>query len=324
MKNVTLRQLRVFVAVARHLSFVRAAEELALSGPAVSMQIKDMEAQVGLPLFDRSSRSVSLTKVGTELLAHAARVLAAMRDADDLIANVKGLQGGALDLAMVDTASYFVPRMLALFRRDRPNVEARLRVVDNRESIAQLLRQGEVELAIMGRPSGEWATAEPFAPNPQVLVTAVDHPFTQMKRVSPQALQREVFITREPLSGTWSTLQKYLQEHQLTVGSIMQMSSNEAIKQAVMAGMGISLLPLHTLGLELDQGLIAAPAVEGLPVIRHWHVIRNTGKVLSPAAEAFRQFMLEEGDQFLAHAFLAVRAYTAPADGSRKNRAIRV
>jgi len=314
MNNITLRQLRIFVGVARHLSFVRAAEELALSGPAVSMQIKDMETQLGLSLFDRSSRSVSLTKIGTELLAHADRVLAAMRDADDLIASVKGLQGGALDLALVDTASYFVPRMLALFRRDHPKIEAHLRVVDNRESIAQLLRQGEVELAIMGLPSGEWAKAEPFAPNPQVLVTAVDHPFAQMKRVSPQALQREMFITRETLSGTRSALQHYLQEHQITVSSIMQMSSNEAIKQAVMAGMGISLLPLHTLGLELEQGLMAVPVVEGLPLIRHWHVIHNKGKVLSPAADAFRQFMLEEGERFLAQAFPAGQTHTAVMD----------
>ena len=314
MKNITLRQLRIFVAVARHLSFVRAAEELALSGPAVSMQIKDMEAQLGLSLFDRSSRSVALTKVGTDLLTHADRVLAAMRDADDLIASVKGLQGGVLDLALVDTASYFVPRMLALFRRAHPNIEAHLRVVDNRESIAQLLRQGDVELAIMGLPYGEWATAEPFAPNPQVLVTAVDHPFMQMKRVAPQALQREVFITREPLSGTRSALQQYLQRHQITVSSIMQMSSNEAIKQAVMAGMGISLLPLHTLGLELEQGLMAVPVVEGLPLIRHWHVIHNTGKVLSPAANAFRQFMLDEGKQFLAQAFSAAQTYAGVMD----------
>ncbi len=321
MKNVTLHQLRVFVAVARHLSFVRAAEELALSGPAVSMQIKDMEAQIGLPLFDRSSRSVSLTRVGRDLLAHAARVLAAMRDADDLVANVKGLQGGALDVAMVDTASYFVPRMLAQFRRVYPKVEARLQVADNRESIAQLLRHGEVELAIMGRPSGDWAVADPFAPNPQVLVTAVDHPFTRMKRVPPQALQGEVLITREPLSGTRSTLQKYLQEHQLTLSSVMQMSSNEAIKQAVMAGMGVSLLPLHTIGLELDHGLIAMPAVGGLPVIRHWHIIHNAGKVLSPAADVFRQFILDKGDQFLTHSFPAVKAQAASAAGARKGRA---
>ncbi|MGH8849173.1 MAG: LysR family transcriptional regulator, partial [Polaromonas sp.] len=152
MKNVTLRQLRVFASVARHLSFVRAAEELSLTPPAVSMQIKELEEQVGLPLFDRSSRSVSLTTVGEYVLAHARRVLAVMRDAEDMVARFRGLQGGALDVAMVSTAEYFLPRLLAQFRGEHPGIEIRLRVGNNRDQVVALMQQGEVELAIMGRP----------------------------------------------------------------------------------------------------------------------------------------------------------------------------
>lgn len=304
MKNVSLRQLRVFAAVGKHLSFARAAEELSLTAPAVSMQVKDLEQQVGMPLFERSSRSVSLTTVGEYLLAHARRVLAAMRDAEDMVANLRGLQGGALDVAMVGTANYFVPPLLARFRREHPQVEIRLQVAANREQIAAAMRSGEVELAIMGRPPREWATrAEPFALNPLVLVTSIDHPFVALDRVPADALAREAFILREPGSGTRAALEEYMEAHHMKAVAVMQMSSNEAIKQAVMAGMGISLLSLHTLGLELAHGLIARPEVEGLPVMRRWHVVHSAGKVLSPAAEAFRYFVLEEGEQYLAANF---------------------
>src|SRR5262245_50357918 len=198
MKNVTLRQLRVFASVARHHSFVRAAEELNLTPPAVSMQIKELEAQVGMALFDRSSRTVSLTTVGEYVLAHARRVLAAMRDAQDLVARFRGLQGGRLDVGMVSTAEYFLPRLLAQFRREHTGIEIRLQVGNNGEQLVGLMQQGDVELAIMGRPPQEWATrAEPFAAHPHVLVTAVDHRFTRMEQVPVQALMDEEFILRE-------------------------------------------------------------------------------------------------------------------------------
>src|ERR1700719_3361602 len=223
MKNATLRQLRVFSAVARHLSFARASEELRLTPPAVSMQIKELETEVGLPLFDRSSRKVSLTMVGEYVLAYTQRVLAAMRDAEDMVARFRGLKTGVLDVAMVSTAKYFLPRLMARFRDEHPGVEIRLQVANNRDEVVSLMREGAVELAIMGRPPKNWPSrAEPFAMRPQV---------------------------------------------------VMQMSSNEAIKQAVMAGMGVALLSLHTVGLELDHHLIAAPDVEGLPVMRRWHVV---------------------------------------------------
>jgi DNA-binding transcriptional LysR family regulator len=304
MKNVSLRQLRVFAAVARHLSFARAAEELNLSPPAVSMQVKELEAEVGLPLFDRTSRKVALTTVGEYLLAYTRKVLAAMRDAEDVVARFRGLKTGALDVAMVSTAKYFVPRLLAQFRDEHPGIEVRLHVCNNRDEIVALLQQGDAELAIMGRPPQGWPTrAEPFAMHPHVLVTAPQHVFTRMERVPARALQEESFIVREPGSGTRAALDEYLHAHHLTMRAAMQMSSNESIKQAVMAGMGVALLSLHTLGLELDHGLIAVPEVEGLPVMRRWHVVNNVAKTLSPAAEAFRYFMLECGEAFLARHF---------------------
>ncbi len=304
MKNVTLRQLRIFAAVARDLSFVRAAEKLNLSPPAVSMQIKELEAEIGLPLFDRSSRRVSLTTVGEYVLAHTRRVLVAMRDAEDMVARFRGLKVGPLDVAMVSTAKYFLPRMLADFRADHPGVDIRLRVCNNRDEIAGLMQEGDVELAIMGRPPQGWRTrAEPFAMHPHVLVTAADHRFMQMEEVPAQALADEGFIVREPGSGTRAALDEYMHAHHLRPRVAMQMSSNEAIKQAVMSGMGVALLSLHTLGLELEHKLIGTPHVEGLPVMHRWHVVNNLAKSLSPAAEAFRYFVLERGEAFLASHF---------------------
>ena len=304
MKNVTLRQLRVFASVARHQSFARAADELSLTPPAVSMQVKELEAQVGLPLFDRSRRHVALTTVGEYVLAHTRRVLAVMRDAEDMVANLRGLQGGELDVGMVGTAEYFLPRLLAEFRREHPGIDIRLQVASNRSQLVALMQQGDVELAIMGRPPTESATrAEPFALHPHVLVTAVDHPFTRLEQVPAAALAEEGFIMREPGSGTRAALDHFMHACRIMPRVVMQMSSNEAIKQAVMAGMGISLLSLHTIGLELRHRLIATPEVEGMPVMRRWHVVNNLAKTLSPAAEAFRYFILERGESFLAEQF---------------------
>ncbi len=289
MKNATLRQLRVFAAAARHQSFVRAAEELNLTPPAVSMQIKELETQVGLPLFDRSQRKVSLTMVGEYLLAHTRKVLAAMRDAEDMVAKFRGLQSGPLDIGMVSTAKYFLPRLLARFRQEHPGIEVHLQVSGNRDDTVALMQQGAVELAIMGRPPKGWPSrAEPFAVHPQVLVTANDHRFATMEMVPAQALANEGFIVREPGSGTRAAYDDYMHQHHLRPHVVMQMSSNEAIKQAVMSGMGVAMLSLHTLGLELQHDLIASPQVEGMPIFRRWYVVNNAAKTLSPAAEAFR------------------------------------
>jgi DNA-binding transcriptional LysR family regulator len=194
--------------------------------------------------------------------------------------------------------------MLAQFRDEHPGIEIRLEVCNNREELVALMQSGAVELAVMGRPPKGWPSrAEPFAMHPHVLVTAKSHRFAHLEEVPAQALLDEGFIIREPGSGTRAALDEYLAAHHITPRIAMQMSSNEAIKQAVMSGMGVALLSLHTIGLELEYGLIAAPNVEGLPVMRRWHVVNNLAKMLSPAAEAFRYFVLEHGEAFLARNF---------------------
>lgn len=299
--NVTLRQLRVFTEVARRLSFVRAAEVLHLTPPAVTMQVKELEAAVGLPLFERAGRQVSLTTGGEYLLLHARRVLAALKDAEDAMARLKHVEAGRLDIGLVSTAKYFVPRLLARFREEHPAVELRLQVSANREQLLALLRGNEIDLAVMGRPPREMATrAEPFAAHPQVFVAPPQHALSRVGPVSPADLEGVPFIAREPGSGTRKHMEDFFEACHLAPRIVMEMPSNETIKQAVMAGMGLSFLSLHTLGLELRSGLLAIVPVVGTPIVRTWNVVHMAGKTLSPAAEALRYFILEHGEAHLA------------------------
>lgn len=301
--NVTFRQLRVFVEVARCASVVRAAEALHLTPPAVSMQVKEIESQVGLALFDRVGRGLSLSTAGEYFLVYARRLLATLKEAEDAMARFKRVETGRLTIGMVSSAKYFLPQLLAEFHAEHPAVEVRLKL-GNREQLVAAMQAGEVDLAVMGRPPRDWPNrAEPFAMHPHGLVTAPGHPFAQAEQVGAAQLAREPFIVREAGSGTRAALEEFLAAHHLSPVFVMEMDSTEAIKQAVMAGMGVSLLSLHTIGLEYRQGLIAAPAVEGLPVVRRWHLVSAAGKLLAPAAEAFRYFMLERAEARLAALF---------------------
>ena len=315
MKNTTIRQLRVFVAVARHLSFVRAAEELALTPPAVTMQIRDLEDCVGLPLFDRVGRTVSLTVTGEYLLVHARKVLAVLKDAEDMVAHFKRVETGRLVIGLISTAQYFLPPLLARFCAEHPGVEVSL-AVGNRQALLEQMQRNEVDLAIMGRPPTEMAArAEPFAVHPLVIVAAKNNPLVGEEYVPARALAAYGFIGREAGSGTRVALEEYFRNHGIDPRISMEMASNETIKQAVMANMGVSLLSLHTIGLELASGRIAVLEAEGTPVLRRWYVVNTHSKVLSPPAEAFRYFILEHAEQFLAQEFGTAwrQAPSAPA-----------
>jgi DNA-binding transcriptional LysR family regulator len=306
MRNVTFRQLRVFTEVARQLSFARAAEALHLSPPAVTMQVKELEAQIGLPLFERSGRAVSLSTAGEYYLVYAKRLLATLKDAEDAMARFRRLETGLLTIGLVSTAKYFVPRLLARFRQEHPGVDVRLQVSQNREQLLELLHANECDLAVMGRPPKEMATrAEPFAPHPLVFVAPPDHPVLRLGHPPAEALAPYPFIVREPGSGTRSAMDAFFREHRMEPRLQMELASNETIKQSVMAGMGLSFLSLHTVGLELRSGLLAWVEVEGTPVLRSWNIVHLLSKLLSPAAEAFRYFVLEEGEAEL-------RAHDAP------------
>jgi DNA-binding transcriptional LysR family regulator len=303
MKNATFRQLRVFNEVARQLSFSKAASALHLTPPAVTMQIKELEGHVGLPLFERNGRQVALTTAGEYMLVYARKILATLKDAEDAAARLQKLEVGTLTIGMVSTAKYFLPRLLAEFQREHEGIEIKL-IVSNREQLVRMLQNNEVDIAIMGRPPKEMATrAEPFAAHPHVFVASLDHPLLKRGHLTVQALQPYSFIVREHGSGTRAAMEKFFEASNFDPKVTMEMSSNETIKQAVMAGMGLSFLSLHTIGLELDNKLLGIVEVEGCPVVRAWNVVHTLSKLLSPAAEALRYFILERGEVFLAEQF---------------------
>ena len=299
--NLTFRQLRVFTEVARQLSFARAAESLHLTPPAVTMQVKEIEAQVGFPLFDRQGRQISLTTAGEYFLVYARRLLATLKETEDAMARFRKLESGLLTIGIVTTAQYFLPQLLVRFQREHPGVDVRLRVGANREALLENLRAGEVDLAVMGRPLTELATrAEAFAAHPLVFVAPPGHPLGAVGHPPAQHLEGCPFVVREPGSGTRAAMEAFLRERRVAPMITMEMSSNETIKQAVMAGMGLGFLSLHTIGLEVQHGLLQVLSIEGTPVMRTWNLVRLLSKVLSPAAEAFRYFMLEHAETFLA------------------------
>ena len=298
--NITFRQLRVFVEVARAGSVVGAAQALHLTPPAVSMQVKELEGQVGLPLLDRQGRTVSLSLTGEYFLVHARRLLSALKETDDAMKRLKRVERGLLTVGMVSTAKYFVPHLLARFQAQHSGVEVRLRVAANRDQLVQQLDAGDVDLAVMGRPPRELATrAEAFATHPLAFVVAPGHPLLSGRAVDPSALAEHPFIAREKGSGTRAAVERFFADSRVQPRIVMELASNETIKQAVIAGLGVGFMSLHTAGLELRAGVLCMPDVEGTPVVRTWNVVHLGARTLAPAAEAFRYFLIENGDAFL-------------------------
>lgn len=295
MRNVTLRQMRVFTTVARHLSFTRAARELHLTQPAVSQQIKLLEAEVGMPLFEQIGRKVQLAPAGTELLRYAHQTIELLREAGESLAAMRGLKRGVLQLGAVSTAKYFAPSLLSAFTPAYPEVTIKF-AVGNREEVIKHLAGNEIDLAIMGRPPRELDTdAEAFARHPLVIIASPSHPLAGKRKIPLRQLAGEQFLIREEGSGTRASMEHVFRERRVPFRVSMEVSSNETIKQAVMAGMGISFLSAHTIGLELAAGKLAILDVAGLPIMRDWYVIHLREKRLSPIAGAFRQFLLERG-----------------------------
>lgn len=299
LKNVTLRQLSVFESVARHLSFTRAAQELHLTQPAVSMQVKQLEEQVGLPLLEQIGKRNYLTDAGRELQHYAREVAALLDEAGMVLAEMQGVQRGRLNIAVASTANYFAPRLLATFSTRFPGVTYSLDVT-NRASLLRQLSENSNDLVIMGRPPEDMElAAESFMDNPLVIIASPDHPLAPRTGLQLRDLAGESFIVREQGSGTRIAMERFFAERGIALTTSMEMSSNEAIKQAVEAGLGLGLLSMHTLSLELEIGRLAVLDVAELPIMRHWYLVHRAGKRLSGAARAFKAFVLEEGREVL-------------------------
>lgn len=300
MFHFTLRQLQVFEKVANHLNYSRAAEELFLSQPAVSMQIKQLEAHLGLPLFEQMGKKIFLTEAGRELFHYSHTITQQLAEMEAVFSEMKGLGQGKLTLSVVNTANYFTPQLLAKFCRRYPGINVNLQVA-NRDAVLKQLADNSTDLAIMGQPpDGMDVSAESFLDNPLVVIAAPDHALAKLKRVKFARLAEETFLSREPGSGTRSAMERVFAEHKIQPHISMEMETNEAIKQAVQAGMGLGILSLHSIELELETGRLALLNVEHFPLLRHWYVVHRSNKRLSGAALAFKDFLLTEAASMTA------------------------
>lgn len=300
MKHVTLRQLRVFMAAARYMNFSRAAEELHLTQPAVSTQIKELSAGVGLPLFERIGRRSYLTPAGEELQQCARAIVQRLRETEDALAQLKGVTGGTLNVAVISAGDYFFPRLLAAFGAAHPGITFNL-TVHNREGLLHQLADNLTDLAIMVRPPRDLdIVALPFAPHPYVIVAAPEHPLAGARQIPRAALSRERFVQREHGSDTWNSMREVFGRQFPRLNIAMQIQSTETIKQAVVAGMGIAFLSAHTISLDLRAGNLVVLDVQDFPAMLSWYLVHNRTKRLPPVAAAFKEFLLREGAPLIA------------------------
>lgn len=297
--NITLRQLKVFERVARRLSFTRAAEELFLTQPAVSMQIKQFEESVGLPLFERLGKKIYLTRAGEELYRLSRTISQQLEEAEELVEELKGTEGGRLLVAVANTVHYFGIRLLAEFCRRHPKVRVSFKVT-NRKGLLQQLEDNESDIVLMGQPPDDDSLeADAFLDNPVVVVAPVDHPLVGRQGITLEELSQESFIMREQGSGTRNSVERFLAERGVRLNVNMEMNTNGAIKQGVEEGLGLGIVSIHTLERELEDGRLAVLNVESFPIMRKWYIVHRAGKRLSAVAREFSDFVKNESPQFV-------------------------
>ncbi|MCB1722447.1 MAG: LysR family transcriptional regulator [Chromatiaceae bacterium] len=290
--HLTLRQLEVFQAVARNLSYTRAAEALHLSQPAVSMQIRQLEEAAGLPLFEKLGKQIHLTEAGHEFHRCAQAVGRQLQELEEVVEALKGVQMGHLRISVATTANYFATRLLAAFARRYPGTTFSLDIT-NRKTLLDQLAANETDLVIMGKPPDELdLDATAFMDNPLVIIAPPSHPLASAQAIPLRRLQGESFVAREQQSGTRIAMERFFSERGIKLKTGMEMTSNSAIKHAVEAGLGLGIVSVHTLELELEAGRLVILDVEDFPIQRHWYLVKCLGKRLSPVAQAFFDFLM--------------------------------
>lgn len=295
MRHATLRQLKVFEAVARLLSFSRAAEELHLTQPAVSTQIRKLEEHAGNVLFEQFGKKIYLTPAGTELLQISRAIIEQFESADSAMKQYQGVSGGRLNVGVISAGDYFFPRLLVEFAGRHENVALNFSV-HNRDALLRHIVENLTDLAIMVRPPTDLDTVNlPFAPHPYVVVAAPGHPLVGVRGIAKARLMREGFVVRERGSDTWKSMEDGFGGDLGELRIAMEIQSTETIKQAVIAGMGISFLSAHTVSQELRAGSLRALDVLGFPLMLNWYVVHRRGKRLPPVAQAFKDFLAADG-----------------------------
>ena len=290
MIQATLHQLKVFEATARNSSFTKAAEELFITQPTVSTQVKQLTKAVGLPLFEQIGKRLHLTEAGGALLATCQEIFERLDNFEMTVADLKGTRQGRLKLGVITTAKYFIPRLLGSFCQQYPGIDIALEVT-NHQKLEERMLNNEDDLYIVSQPTEDLDLCwEPFAENPIVVIARKDHPLAGIPNIPINRLNDEPFIMRETGSGTRQAVQRLFTEHQVSVRTRLELGSNEAIKQAIAGGLGISALSKHTL--ISDAGELTILDIQEFPIPRHWYVSYLAGKQLSIIAEAFREYLL--------------------------------
>ncbi len=299
--HLTIRQLEVFEEVARRGSYTRAADALHLSQPAVSMQIKQLESNSGLSLFEQIGKKIFLTQAGQELYNYSRKISRSLEDVDDVFKQLKGIKKGRLTVSAVSTASYFTTRMLAEFSRRYPGIDISLNVI-NRFHLLQQLENNVPDLVVMGQLKDQEQAGidtQIFMENPLVVIARPGHPLEKENNIPLARFATEQFVVREKASGTRYAIEQYFAKRHVPFKFSMELSDNETIKQAVAEGFSLAIVSLHTLELELKTKRVCVLNVEGFPVLRNWYVAHLSDKRLSPVASAFKEFVLTEARRFI-------------------------
>ena len=300
MRNVSLRHIETIQAIAAAGSLVQAAATLSMTPAALTARVKGLEEAVALKLFDRTSTGMRLTSAGEAALEASRGVERAMREFADTMLAISSGEGGRLSVGATSTAKYFAPRLIAAFVRSRPKVDLRFQI-GNRDATMESLRSGDVEIALAGRPPQDISVETfPLGPHPYVLIAPPEHRLAGVRELTRADLAGEAFLFREIGSGTRSVFDVFIGDTRINAVQMrMELGSNETIKQAVMAEMGIALISAHTIAAEVASGRLVCLDVEDLPIMRRWYVVNRTDRALSPAARAFRDFATSHGPNFL-------------------------
>lgn len=299
MRDVTLKQLRGLAAIARSGKITAAANELGLTPPAVTLQLKLLEEAAGLALFERSRQGLRLTDAGLYVLAVQARIESALLECSESLSEMKGLSRGRVSVGVISTAKYFAPRAIAAFATAHPRVDVKL-TEGNREEIIAALERFDLDIAIMGSPPDTLAVVQQvIGDHPFIIIAPAGHRLAARRRVTLAALANEKFLLREPGSGTRTLMERMFAKYEVVPRVGTEFGSNETIKQAVMAGLGLAFISAHTVAAEVAAGWLSVLPVEGLPVVRQWYAVRAKQKHLLPAGLAMWDFLMAEGAGFL-------------------------
>lgn len=295
--HITIRQLQVFASVAKHLSYTRAAEELHLTQPAVSMQIKQLERSIGLNLFEQIGKKIYLTEAGSVVLEHALSITSKLKSIEGDLEQLKGIDGGRLSVCIASTVNYFATRLISRFSQAYPTVQISLDVT-NRHDLLKRLNTNEPDLVLMGRPPDSAdLISTAFMDNPLVIIANPHHPLANESNIAIEKLSDETFVLREAGSGTRAAMEQMFDQYDIKPNTSTQLSGNESIKQAVEAGLGLALVSFHTVDLELKANRLTTLDVEHFPILKKWHIGHRSGKQLSATAQAFWDFVIAESEK---------------------------